>query len=463
MKKSFLAETLRYFMPIVMTVLLISACASEIINKLPDPSPTAKLRVFVLPVSGDRVNRGWAIPDEEFAKNAYYAVGRFLSQTGIYEIIPQEDIEKALGKKKFEGWQWKIKDWILAREVGKALHADYTFIAERGDSGVIGPRYSGQIYYGATFINIKSGKQYSSLNTVAKYDDYLKVFNEAVEAMKQSYREIFMAAKDDLFETALRKGRQIQKDSRETGASAEPVVKIKDESFAGETQTVFSAASEGGKSVLPAETAKGPQDRQLQKEQLPAVVAKTGESEKPVVTAKATEEKNTTTPKIPESIAFVKDAMKSGTEKEPTGKSLARKELPADKVRLIVYDFSAAKHMEVVSLILADVLREELFKMGSFILVNRENMLQVIEEIKLQHSGLVDEKGAVEIGGWLSANEIVTGKLATLGQVYVLSSKRTDISTLRSLGMGSIKCPVGKEEELLTGIPEMARRLVGLP
>ncbi len=88
-------------------------------------------------------------------------------------------------------------------------------------------------------------------------------------------------------------------------------------------------------------------------------------------------------------------------------------------------------------------------------------MTQAIDELKLQQSGLVDEKQAVRIGDWLAANEMVTGKLAALGQIYVLSATRTDIGTLRALGMGSLKCPVGKEEDLLSGIPDIARKLAG--
>jgi len=107
------------------------------------------------------------------------------------------------------------------------------------------------------------------------------------------------------------------------------------------------------------------------------------------------------------------------------------------------------------------VLREELYKNGRFTLISREDLNHIMDEIKLQQSGLVDEKRAVQLGNWLAANEIVTGKLAVLGSTYVLSVKRTDMDSLAALGMGSLKCPVGKEEELLAGIPEIARKVAG--
>ncbi|MGZ6249141.1 MAG: hypothetical protein ACXWMC_05970, partial [Syntrophales bacterium] len=97
--------------------------------------------------------------------------------------------------------------------------------------------------------------------------------------------------------------------------------------------------------------------------------------------------------------------------------------------------------------------------LGRFLLVNRENMMQ---ELKLQHSGLVDEKEIVELGKWLAANQAVTGRLAMLGNSYILQAKRMDIKTMGTLGVGMLKCSSGQEEELLSGIPILARKLIGL-
>jgi len=83
--------------------------------------------------------------------------------------------------------------------------------------------------------------------------------------------------------------------------------------------------------------------------------------------------------------------------------------------------------------------------------------------LKLQQSGMVDEAQAVQMGKWLAANETVTGKLAQLGNLYVLQAKRTDVKTLGTLGIGSLKSSAGREEELLNGLPSLARKLVGLP
>ncbi len=128
--------------------------------------------------------------------------------------------------------------------------------------------------------------------------------------------------------------------------------------------------------------------------------------------------------------------------------------------RLIVYDFEAVERLRIVGLILTEALREELHKLGGFVLVNRENMMQVMEEYKLQHSGLVDEKQSIKIGQWLAANEAVTGLLAPVGDTSILQAKRININKMSTVAFGSLKCQAGKEDELLNNMPLLARKLV---
>jgi hypothetical protein len=49
-----------------------------------------------------------------------------------------------------------------------------------------------------------------------------------------------------------------------------------------------------------------------------------------------------------------------------------------------------------------------------------------------------------------------------MGNSYVLQAKRTDIKTMGTLGLGTLRCSSGQEEELLSGIPVLARKLIGM-
>ena len=95
------------------------------------------------------------------------------------------------------------------------------------------------------------------------------------------------------------------------------------------------------------------------------------------------------TPQVAPSVK--KDAHKtiSSAEKKAQEKQIAfEKELEEtifaknkkqDGTRLIVYDFDAVERLRIVGLILAEALREELYKLGGFVLVNEENMIQVMD------------------------------------------------------------------------------------
>jgi hypothetical protein len=130
-----------------------------------------------------------------------------------------------------------------------------------------------------------------------------------------------------------------------------------------------------------------------------------------------------------------------------------------NKVRLVVYDLESAELLRPIAMILSEALREELIKLGRFQLVNRENLAKVLQELELRNSGLIDEKQAVQLGKGVSAREVVTGRLGSLGKSYVLQAKRINAESFRTIAIESLKSSQGEEEHLLEGIPALATRL----
>jgi hypothetical protein len=140
----------------------------------------------------------------------------------------------------------------------------------------------------------------------------------------------------------------------------------------------------------------------------------------------------------------------------------ALKESPASGRALVaLYDFHTSQPLKVAALILSEALRAELFRQGYFTLVNRENMVQVLNEMGVQQTGLVDEKKAVKAGKGLAAHQIILGQFGALGKTLVLQVKRIDLETQGTLSFGSLKCPLGKEDEMLASLPQLARELAG--
>ena len=402
------------------------ACATIQVNPIPPPPPTAKLRVYVQPLTG---TGKWGTPHEEYVQNQLRRVERFLERTGIYDVVGEQEVRAVLGGQQVERMQLEQNGWSLARRIGEALHADYVMIMERvKQRGAVG---GADFLFVNVMINVGSGKVFESrtqLTGIFRGDR-----EEQRELMRATYRDIFQSCKQDMLATAVRKGRanlplpETAQGKSVVQPAAPQTQEAKPALTKPEPQPVISSAPvKPAPSAAPKETAP-PSPAQPKKEE-PAVVAKTV----------------TPSPDIPGSGLVESPKKDAGTKK------------------LVVYDLESTDQYRTVALILAEALREEVFKLKQFILVNREDLQKVLEEMALQQTGLIDEKQAVRTGKGLAANQVVTGRLGQLGKIFMMQAKRVDVETFGTLGLASIKFTEGQEDEVLNKLPDFARSLVGL-
>ncbi len=151
-----------------------------------------------------------------------------------------------------------------------------------------------------------------------------------------------------------------------------------------------------------------------------------------------------------------------GTKGLKTATGMSEEAVPVGVKKLVVYDFDASDQYKPVALILTEALREELFLLNRFTLVNRENLGEVLKEMTLQQTGLLDEKEAVKTGKGMAANEVIVGKVSQLGKNYVLQAKRVDVETLATLGIASAKFAQGQENDVMSQMPHLAKSLAGM-
>jgi hypothetical protein len=391
------------------------------------------------------------------------------------------------------------KDYALLRQAGRALYADYAIIIIR--------TFTANATYKMVLINIETGTQYTASAPGFISSSIFRGIKLTKILSQNLYRKIFYDDKGDLLATAIRKGRLMPGEETKKPAPREtkialappPVPQIApatpEAAIEKKPAPPVSAAQEEAKApihpplkptiesppatkTLPVPKPPVPEAKPaLPKEPLKAKIPVPDSVPQATPVAKLPDtiakepirdiKKDTEAPKIIAKVAPVpRPELGAADKRKEFEKKLERElqtETPAtDKAKLVVYDFDTVERLSVVALILTDALREELFILGRFSLVNRENMMQVMQELKLQHSGLVAEREIVELGKWLAANQAVTGRLAMLGNSYVLQAKRTDIKTMGTLGLGTLRCSSGQEEELLSGIPVLARKLIGM-
>jgi hypothetical protein len=292
-----------------------------------------------------------------------------------------------LGNRTFPYWKWKKDDWALARQAGKALHAEYTIVMERGYLAT-------SPYWRVALINVETGRHFSVYAILLQgggKDDFTRM-------VKASFREIFRDAKGDLLATAIRKSRYAAASGTDSASRPET-----------------SAAGSPPESAISSPAAHEP-------------------------TAGAAPDLGR---EIDLAAALEIDAPAQG------------------KTQVAVHDFEAAENQRVVALILAEALREELFNLGTFTIVDRENLKETLAEISLGQAGIVDAAQAAQAGRLLAAQQIVMGRLSGMEKASILQVKRLETETQRALAIVSEKCRAGEEEQLLDRMPQLARKLAG--
>ena len=111
-------------------------------------------------------------------------------------------------------------------------------------------------------------------------------------------------------------------------------------------------------------------------------------------------------------------------------KQLADQERQGPKRRIAVVDFSDVnRQISPAGAAIAEILVGELFKTGRFDIVERKLLSAVLEQHKLNMTGMVNESTARKVGKLLGVDCIVTGTLIDLGSVVNVNARTIDIET----------------------------------
>jgi TolB-like protein len=137
---------------------------------------------------------------------------------------------------------------------------------------------------------------------------------------------------------------------------------------------------------------------------------------------------------------------------------LASAAFARDKITVAVLDFEP-KNVELQSAeAITDLLRTELFNTGRFMVVERQKIQKILEEQKLQMSGLTDTDQAAEIGRLLNVRKIMIGTVNRLGGTHIINTRIVDVQS----GLVELAVAVeskGGEERLPDSVTELALKI----
>ena len=134
-----------------------------------------------------------------------------------------------------------------------------------------------------------------------------------------------------------------------------------------------------------------------------------------------------------------------------------------EKPTLVVMDLKTIKADDDLAKILSERLRTALSKIGKYQLVSREEMENIVKEMKFQRTEMCDDAECyAEIGMNLGAKKMVAGSIARMGRMYTLNLKLIDIGKAVDEGMATKDCEC-TQQMLLRVVDEAASNLMGVP
>ena len=137
--------------------------------------------------------------------------------------------------------------------------------------------------------------------------------------------------------------------------------------------------------------------------------------------------------------------------------SPARSASDKEKMRIAVLDFKADGVAETKAGNIAELLRIELVNSGSFTVIERTQMDQILKEQEFSQTGCVDKACAVKVGRLLSANKMLAGRVMMFGEELTITASIIDVEK------GSIeyadKVTIKSDEDIHRAIQSLAKNL----
>ncbi|MBN2411958.1 hypothetical protein JXQ31_09725 [candidate division KSB1 bacterium] len=129
-----------------------------------------------------------------------------------------------------------------------------------------------------------------------------------------------------------------------------------------------------------------------------------------------------------------------------------------NKTRIAVLSFEAKNVNQETAEAVADILSTELFNTNRFDVIERQAINKILEEQKLQMTGITDMSQAAEIGKMLNVEKILIGSVSRLGQTYIINTRLVGVET-GALELAENTKSQGGEDGLPTAIAQLVSKI----
>jgi len=135
--------------------------------------------------------------------------------------------------------------------------------------------------------------------------------------------------------------------------------------------------------------------------------------------------------------------------------------LSAQPIPIAIVEFEGNGISQTEAIALTDRLRNELFRLGAFEVVERGMMEAILTEQDFQLTGCTSNECLVEVGQLLGARQVVGGRISRVGAMFTVSARVVDVQTGKLLGVSDFDLRGELEEMLTDGMKQVAVILSG--
>ena len=125
-----------------------------------------------------------------------------------------------------------------------------------------------------------------------------------------------------------------------------------------------------------------------------------------------------------------------------------------EKMTIAVMDLEPQGVDPTIAQTLSEIMRTELLNTGRFEVLERAQMDRLIEEMKLQQTGLTDAQDAAELGKMLNVEKLIIGSIGQMGSTYQVNVRLVDVGRAVTEVAERAECPAREEKlpETITGL-----------
>jgi TolB-like protein len=137
---------------------------------------------------------------------------------------------------------------------------------------------------------------------------------------------------------------------------------------------------------------------------------------------------------------------------------LIRNSQALDKMTIAVMDLQPQGVDPAIARTLSEIMRTELLNTGRFEVLERAQMDRLIEEMKLQQTGLTDAQDAAELGKMLNVEKLIIGSIGQMGNTYQINVRLVDVGKAVTEVAERAECP-SREERLPETITDLIQKI----